>query len=140
MHQSPMNHLKGGDTYLNKWLVPAIPFGQLMKVPQAVADKMFIEKEVTALVDGDDDVEMSGATSDELALDQDMAIPFPHEHHYQLGMELIHVFGVDVLILTSVGSGELMQAVLAKHKYGIGFCNTQTQKKQTMTKLKKSRC
>ena len=55
----------------------------------------------------------------------------------QLGLELIHVFGVEVLVLTSVGSCELRQAVLQKHKYGIGFCSTQTQKKQAMTKLKK---
>ena len=53
-----------------------------------------------------------------------------------LGLELINVFGADIVVLTETGSGEFMQAVLQKHKFGVGFCSTLTQKKQAMIKLK----
>ena len=136
MHKATMAHLRGGDIYFNRWPLPGIPFPQLMKVTQATADNMFTDKECQVVADGESDCENNGATSDELALDKDMAIPYPQEHHMQLGMELIHVFGADVVVLTEVGSGEMMQAVLQKHKFGVGFCSTPTQKKQVMIKLK----
>ena len=75
-------------------------------------------------------------TSDELALDKDEVIPFPHEHSMPLGLELINVFQADMLITTTVGSGEYFKAVLQKHKFGIGVCRTSTHKKEVMRKLK----
>ena len=54
----------------------------------------------------------------------------------QLGLEVIHVFVPEVVITTTVGSGELFKAVLQKRKFGVGICKTATQKKQVMTKLK----
>ena len=75
-------------------------------------------------------------TTDELALDNDELIPFPHEHSMPLGLELINVFQADMLITTTVGSGEYFKAVLQKHKFGIGVCRTSTHKKEVMKKLK----
>ena len=54
----------------------------------------------------------------------------------QLGLEVIHVFAPEMVITTTVGSGEVFKAVLQKHKFGVGICKTATQKKQVMTKLK----
>ena len=42
----------------------------------------------------------------------------------------------DVLVTTTVGSGEFLKAVLQKHKFGIGVCRTTTHKKEVMRKLK----
>ena len=75
-------------------------------------------------------------TVDELALEYDDVVPYPHEHSMQLGMELINVFAADVLVTTTVGSGECFKAVLQKFKYGIGFCRTQTHKQQVLRRLK----
>ena len=63
-------------------------------------------------------------------------IPYPHEHHMQLGLELMHVFAPEVVITTTVGSGELFKVVLQKHKFGVGICKTATHKEQVMTRLK----
>ena len=54
----------------------------------------------------------------------------------QLGLELINVFGPAVIVANAVGSAKMMQAVLQKHKYGIGICKTATQKKYAMIELK----
>ena len=66
----------------------------------------------------------------------DDVVPFPHEHSMQLGLELINVFAADLVITTTVGSGEIFKAVLQKHKFGIGVCRTLTHKKEVMKKLK----
>ena len=71
-------------------------------------------------------------TAEELALEGEVLVPFPHELNKELGLELIHVFAADVT--TTVGSGELFKAVLQKHKYGI--CKTMAHKKQVMQELK----
>ena len=76
------------------------------------------------------------ATVDELALDNDDVVPYPHEHSMQMGLELINVFAADVLVTTTVGNGECFKAVLQKHKFGIGICRTATHKKEVIRKLK----
>ena len=106
-----------------------------MKVEKAVHDKMFLP-ETSSLTLGIDDSgdEAQPPTADELALDNNMLVPFPHEHSMQLGLELIHVFAADVLVTTTVGSGEIFKAVLQKHKFGLGICKTTTHKKQVVQK------
>jgi len=137
MHKAPMAHLKGGDIFFNRWPVPSIRWSQLMKLPKATADKMFVERENRpVLADDASDGEYELATSDEIALDKDFVIPYPHEHNMQLGLELIHVFAADVVVTTTMGSGELFKAVLQKHKFGVGICKTASQKKQVMITLK----
>ena len=69
-------------------------------------------------------------------MDKDAVIPYPHEHNKEMGVEVIHVFGADVIVTTTVGSGEIFKAVLQKHKFGVGICKTVTQKKQVMMRLK----
>ena len=73
-------------------------------------------------------------TAEELALEGEALVPFPHELNKELGLELIHVFAADVT--TTVGSGELFKAVLQKHKYGVGICKTKAHKKQVLQELK----
>ena len=139
MHKAAMAHLKGGDIYFNRWPVPSIPFSQFLQVPKATADKMFVERDFRAVLVDDADVgELEQpATSDEIALEKkDLVIPYPKEHNMQLGLEVMNVFGAEVVITTTVGSGELFKAVLQKHKLGVGICKTANQKKQVMIKLK----
>ena len=54
----------------------------------------------------------------------------------QLGLELINVFAADIVVTNTVGSGELMKAVLQKKKWGIGICRTATHKKVVLDGLK----
>ena len=54
-------------------------------------------------------------TAEELALEGEVLVPFPHELNKELGLELIHVFAADVT--TTVGSGALFKAALQKQKY-----------------------
>ena len=75
-------------------------------------------------------------TAEELALEGEVLVPFPHELNKELGLELIHVFAAEVVVTTTVGSGELFKAVLQKHKYAVGICKTKAHKKQVLQELK----
>ena len=66
-------------------------------------------------------------TAEELALEGEVLVPFPHELNKELGLELIHVFAAEVVVTTTVGSGELFKAALQKHKYGWHLQNDGTQ-------------
>ena len=134
-----MCHLPGGKVFFNRWPVPATSWVQLLKVDTAVHDRMF----PPAIADGgvlggadESGDEAEPPTMDELALDANMRVPFPHEHNMILGLELINVFDVEVLVTTTVGSGEMFKAVLQKHKYGVGICKTKEHKKQVVQRLK----
>ena len=94
-----------------------------MKVDKKVHDKMFPHK-------------TGHCRSSPLELDDGMLVPFPHELNKELGLELIHVFAAEVVVTTTVGSGELFKAALQKHKYGVGICKTMTHKKQVLQELK----
>ena len=132
-----MMHLKDGQLYFNTWPVSAIPFAQMMKVPKATHDKMFLpDKGGHATLAADSDDEAQPPTTDELTLDNDMLVPFPHELSKELGLEIINVFAADVIITTTVGSGAIFEATLQKHKFGVGVCQTVTHKKQVLQKLK----
>ena len=50
---------------------------------------------------------MHDANADELALKDDEIIPFPHEHTYILGKELINDFEVGSVVAFQIGSGEI---------------------------------
>ena len=137
MHKEQMNHLQGGDIFFNKWPIPSIAWPQLMKVSKVVHDKMFIlDEAIHATLIVDHESCEDPPTTDELALDMDYVVPFPHEHSMQLGLELINVFAADLVITTTLGSGEIFKAVLQKHKFGIGVCRTATHKKEVMKNLK----
>ena len=75
-------------------------------------------------------------TADELALDDGSMVPFPHELSMQLGLELLNVFDAHILVTNTVGSGELLKAVLQTRKFGIGICRTSTHKKCVLERLK----
>jgi len=132
-----MIHLKDGHLYFNTWPINAIPFAQMMKVSKATHEKMFLPTtggQATLAADSDD--EAQPPTTDELTLENDMLVPFPHELSKELGLEIINVFAADVIITTTVGSGAIFEATLQKHKFGVGICQTATHKKQVIQKLK----
>ena len=135
-----MMHLKDGNLYLNTWPISATPFAQMLKVTKACHDKLFLPAtggQATLATDAaDSDDEKQPPTTDELMLENDMLVPFPHELSKDLGLEIINVFAADVVITTTVGSGAIFEAALQKHKFGVGICQTAVHKKQVIQKLK----
>ena len=112
MHKAPMNSLKGGDVFFNRWPVPAIPWSHLLKLPSGNHDKLFADdRDRVPIHDEELDVE-TPSVDEEALFEADQLVPFPHELHMSLGAELLHVFGADVLVTTTVGSGEVLEAVL----------------------------
>ena len=85
---------------------------------------------------GDADEDNDEPTAEELALEDDVCVPFPHELNKELGLELIQVFAAEVVVTTTVGSGELLKAVLQNAKYGVGICKTMTQKRLVLQELR----
>ena len=129
--------VQGGDVLnFNRWPVPSVPWQARLKVTQAVAEKMFEGADQRPPLTDEHDIPEEMPTADEVTLDKDMVVLFPHEHSMQLGLELINVFGADVVMTTTVGSGELFKAVLQKHKFGIGVCKNAVHKKEVVSKLK----
>ena len=143
MHKNHMLHLPDSHLHLNRWNISSIPLPQMMKVDKKVHDKMLIhdkmfpeETDPRVCFVGDSDEDNDEPTAEELALEDDVYVPFPHELNKELGRELIHVFAAEVVVTTTVGSGELLKAVLQNAKYGLGICKTMTQKRQVVQELK----
>ena len=66
--------------------MPSIPWAQLLKVDAAVHDKMFApEVDDAGVLGGADDSgdDAEPPTADELALESNIRVPFPHEHSMQ---------------------------------------------------------
>ena len=138
MHKNQMMYLPGPHLHLNRWNISAISWPQMMKVDKKVHDRMFPHKtgHYCRRVFGDSDDDHEPPTAEELELEGEVLVPFPHELNKELGLELIHVFATEVVVTTTVGSGELFRAVLQKHKYGVGICKTMAHKKQVLQELK----
>ena len=138
MHKNQMVYLPDSHLHLNRWNISAISWPQMMKVDKKVHDRMFPHKtgHYCRRVFGDSDDDHEPPTAEELELDDGMLVPFPHELNKELGLELIHVFAAEVVVTTTVGSGELFKAVLQKEKYGVGICKTMTHKKQVLQEMK----
>ena len=94
-----------GDLWYNRWTVTGIAFAQLAKSTSAEAIEIFAgqnpppENQTTNT--------MHDANADELAMKDDEIIPFPHEHTYILGKELIDVFDAGLMVAFQIGSGEI---------------------------------
>ena len=54
----------------------------------------------------------------------DMVVPFPREKHHLFGMKLMNTFNPDVVMIFTVASGEIVKAVILKHKYAVCFVPT----------------
>ena len=137
MYKNQMMHLPDSQLYLNRWNISAISWAHMMKVHRKVHDKMFPrETGPCGCFGGDSDDDHEPPTAEELALEDDVLVPFPHELNKELGLELIHVFAAEVVVTTTVGSGELFKAVLQKQKYGLGICKTMTHNSQVWQEMK----
>ena len=117
----------GGDSYLNEWTAPMIPFSQLAKCDVQTHEAIFATDNgrVCVYPDGEDD---SGQTGDEADLDGQERIPFPAEHHMKLGKEMANMFDADVGIFTQPGSGEMIKAFLLTGKYVVALCKSTAHK------------
>ena len=137
MHKNQMVYLPDSHLHLNRWNISAISWPQMMKVDKKVHDKMFPPETGPRVCFVDDsDEDNDEPTAEELALEDDVHVPFPHELNKELGLELIHVFAAEVVVTTTVGSGELFKAALQKHKYCVGIRKTMAHKKQVVQELK----
>ena len=92
-----------GELWYNRWPVSGITFAQLAKCTSAEASEIFAGQNPPP--ENQDPDTMHDANADELALKDDEIIPFPHEHTFVLGKELINVFEVGHVIAFQLGSG-----------------------------------
>ena len=72
----------------------------------------------------DSDNDLTQTADDQDMERNDMVVPFPHEKHHLFGMELIHTFNPDVVMIFTVASGEIVKSVILKHKFAVCFVPT----------------
>ena len=122
--QGPMMHLNG-HTSFHKWPVPEISDSQVATIKCVDAHRLF-PKDIEAMTVEDEgsDNDLPQKADDQALEREDMVVPFPHEKHHLFGMELIHTFNPDVVMIFTVASGEMVKAVILKHKYGVCFVPT----------------
>ena len=122
----PMQHLQGGDTSYHKWPVPDIAWQHVATIKQEEAHRLFpSEADPATLEEGDGEADNHQNEADQ-ALEKDgLVIPYPHEKHHLFAMELLNTFSrTDVVMIFSVASGEVVKAVILKHKYAVCFVPT----------------
>ena len=122
--QGPMMHLNG-HTSFHKWPVPEISDSQVATIKCVDAHRLF-PKDIEAMTVEDEgsDNDLPQKADDQALEREDMVVPFPHEKHHLFGMELIHTFNPDVVMIFTVASGEIVKAVILKHKYAVCFVPT----------------
>lgn len=102
-----------GDTNVNEWSVPSLPTANMAKCTDAKHEQIWTDA-VPQLSDEED-----GILANSQAGLGDNVIPFPHEPKCTLCQEMIHVFGIDVLVDLAGGSGQTALAVLLENIRGI---------------------
>ena len=128
-----------GDPFFNRWPIKAIPFGQLVRCTTSTLDKMF-KTFTPADTDGrpeDDDTAPMAMDADEMSLKDDEVIPFPDEVHYNMGAEMMHIFGSEIMVLLHGGSGQLIKGVLSAHLHAVVVVRSREQKKLIERELTK---
>ena len=116
-----------------------IPNHQLCKCSLQEHRRIFKDEEDALwyeLADGEknnDEVLSATATNND---NKQNCVPFPQEHHMNLGLELINVFNGEIMILLKPGAGEMLKAVLQKHTWAIAICKDQVQKTLIINNLK----
>ena len=118
-----MKYLTGGDTYINNWPTPALAVTQMAKCPAKTHDDIF--KDEMAIESGDED-NTAGAQASTLT--NDTVIPFPREHPPCLTQEMIHVFGADLLVDLTPGSGQSPMAAILENIKAVVICKNTAHK------------
>ena len=118
-----MKYLTGGDTYINNWPTPALAVTQMAKCPAKTHDDIF--KDEMAIESGDED-NTAGAQASTLT--NDTVIPFPREHPPCLTQEMIHVFGADLLVDLTPGSGQSPMAAFLENIKAVVICKNTAHK------------
>ena len=108
-----MKYLAGGDTYFNNWPVPATPMANMAKCTEGQHQDIFRDDVV---VDSGEEDGTMGADAQSLG---DRVIPFPREHAAHLTQEMIHIWGIDLVIDLSPGSGQTQLAVILENIRGV---------------------
>ena len=67
----------------------------------------------------DADVPMLDMTAAEVSLSDNDVVPFPHEHHMDLGLELMNVFDAEIGFFLHPGTGQMAKAILVKNLKGV---------------------
>lgn len=125
-----------GDPYFNRWKIGTIPFGQLVRCSTGTADKIYKNMQPNDIGDAEatEDVTMM---ADELSLKEDEVIPFPDELNLNLGAEMMHTFGADIMVLIGAGSGQMMKGVVKQGLFVIAVVRSSEQKKLIDNELEK---
>ena len=74
--------------------------------------------------------------ADESSLKDDEAVPFPHETHMNLGVELMNVFDAEVLYSMKPGSGQMLKGVIQKNLWAVAICKSQEHKSVILSQLR----
>ena len=73
------------------------------------------------LVD-DADVPALEMTEAEAILSEKEVVPFPNEHHMDLGLELMNVFDTEIAFFLHPGTGQMAKAILMKNQHAVCVC------------------
>ena len=106
--------------------VPDTAYPQVATMKHDEVHRLFPSKaEAVSLEEADSDADRHQSEADQ-ALEKDgLVIPFPHEKHHLFAMEVLNTFPkTDVVLIFSVASGEIVKAVILKHKYAVCFVPT----------------
>ena len=115
-----------GDAAFNVWPAPMIPIASMPKVTTKVHDDIF---QMDSAVDsGEDDGAGSAAVHD---LGDD-AIPFPREYSEKLAREMIFVWGIDVGVIFTPGTGKSLLAFIMENKRAVGIVKNKAHKDLVM--------
>lgn len=125
-----MKYLPGGDTYFNNWPVPAMPLANMTKCSEVTHDEIF--RGAIAVDSGDEEDGTMGAEGVSLG---DRVVPFPREHSALLTQEMIHIWGVDLVIDLSPASGQTQLAVILENIRGICVVKNSAHKTFVMDSL-----
>ena len=118
----------GGDTFFNRWSVPLIPYGKMVKCKSDDHHALFRDGQLADVHMEPDEHTISIHEELNLAAGKDEMIPFPQEHNLALGQEMLNVFQSEILVVLKPGSGEMLKAALLKHVWSIAIVKNQTHK------------
>jgi len=84
----------------------------------------------------DADVPLLDMTADEVSLSENDVVPFPHEHHMDLGLELMNVFDAEIAFFLYPGTGQMAKAILMKNQHAVCVCRNKYHRDMLMQNLK----
>ena len=75
-------------------------------------------------------------TAAEASLSENDVVPFPHEHHMDLGLELMNVFDAEIAFLLHPGTGQMAKAILMKNLHAVCVCRNKYHRDMLIQNLK----